>query len=33
VIGDPYRSTVLVTTEGQQFTGLAALMGGMVTLL
>jgi putative heme-binding domain-containing protein len=33
VISDQYRSTVIVTTRGQQFTGLAAPMGGTVTLL
>jgi hypothetical protein len=33
VISDQSRSTVLVTTRGQQFTGLAAPMGGTVTLL
>jgi putative heme-binding domain-containing protein len=33
VISDQYRSTVIITTKGQQFTGLAAPMGGTVTLL
>lgn len=33
VISDQYRSMVILTTRGQQFTGLAAPMGGTVTLL
>jgi putative heme-binding domain-containing protein len=33
VISDQYRATVIVTSKGQQFTGLAAPMGGTVTLL
>ncbi|HJT78930.1 MAG TPA: HEAT repeat domain-containing protein [Gemmataceae bacterium] len=33
VISDQYRATVVVTTKGQEFTGLAAPMGNAVTLL
>ena len=33
VISDQYRSTTIVTKKGQQYTGLAAPVGDMVTIL
>ncbi|HKB42356.1 MAG TPA: hypothetical protein VKD72_38370, partial [Gemmataceae bacterium] len=33
VISDQYRSTTVVTTKGQQFTGLMAPVGGMIVIL